>query len=203
MKVTIRPALSDDRPAIEAASRETWDAHRARQPFAFAENGWDFGMARWHEIAFRGPTAEPLGESGNLFLADAGGQMVGFVLLSWHLRADVEDMPDGAILDIWVHPDWRHKGVGQNLVGFAKDMATEADWDSLTADVWTGAPSSGLFEAAGFAPQSTTWRFGPDRPARARVKREEAKAESEDRWWKWAVLLVIVACFAAIMMTQQ
>ena len=203
MKVTIRPAVTEDRATIEAASRATWDAHRARQPFAFAENGWDFSMARSHEIAFRGPKAEVLGESGNLFVAEAGGAVVGFVLLSWHLRADVEDMPDGAIYDIWVHPDWRHKGVGQNLVSFAKEMAADADWDNLTADVWAGAPSSGLFEAAGFEAEKTTWRFGPDRPARDRVPREKAEDTPRDQWWKWAVLAVIVACFAAIMMAQQ
>lgn len=203
MKVTIRPAVTEDRATIEAASRATWDAHRARQPHAFAENGWDFGMARPHEIAFRGPNAEPLGESGNLFVADANGTVVGFILLSWHLRADVEDRPDGTIYDIWVHPDWRHKGVGQNLVNFAKEMAAEADWDNLTADVWTGAPSSTLFEAAGFAQEKITWRFGPDRPARPRVHREKAKATTGDQWWKWAVLAVVIGCFLAILMAQQ
>lgn len=203
MKVTIRPAVTEDRAGIEAASRATWDAHRQRQPYAFAENGWDYGLARWHEIAFRGPKAEILGESGNLFVADANGQMVGFVLLSWHLRADVEDMPDGSILDIWVHPDWRQKGVGQNLVTFAKDLAHEADWDNLTADVWHGAPSAGMFEAAGFAPQNTTWRFGPDRPARPRTRPQAADATSGDRWWKWAVLAIILASFVTIMMSQR
>jgi ribosomal protein S18 acetylase RimI-like enzyme len=198
MKVSIRPAVTEDRATVEVASRATWDAHRTRQPFAFAENGWDFGMARSHEIAFRGPKAEPLGESGNLFVADADGRVVGFVLLSWHLRDDVEDMGDGAILDIWVDPDWRHKGVAQNLVSFAKEMAEQADWDNLTADVWTGAPSAGLFEAAGFTQQNVTWRFGPDRPARDRVRREDTREAPGDAWWKWAVFAVLIGLLVVI-----
>ena len=198
MKVTIRPAVTEDRPTIEAASRQTWEDHRARQPNAFAENGWDYGLRRPYEMAFRDPKAQPLGESDNLFVADAGGRIVGFILLSWHARADVPKGRDGAIYDIWVHPDWRGKGVGQNLVQTAKDIATRKDWDNLTADVWTGAPSESLFEAAGFSQQRVTWRFGPDRPARLIEPRKERPAKGGDGWWKWAVLIVVLGLLAAV-----
>lgn len=198
MTVTIRPATTADRASIESASRETWKAHRARQPFAFPENGWDMLLKRGHEFAFWSGTGQPIGTSGNLFVADADGQIVGFILLSWHLREDAPDAPNGTIFDIWTHPDWRGKGVGRNLVGFAKNMADEANWDNLTAQVWNGAPSQRLFESAGFTAQHTTWRYGPDRPAQD-VKPRSAKPEdAPDKVWKWAVLATIVAVLVLI-----
>ena len=86
MQVTIRPALDQDRAAIIAASETTWAEHRARQPYAFAENGWDMLMAREYVIAFRDPQGHTVGESGNLFVADADGRVLGYILLSWHVR---------------------------------------------------------------------------------------------------------------------
>lgn len=198
MKVSIRPAVTADRPVIEAASRETWDAHRTRQPSAFPENGWDMLMKRDHEFAFWSGTAQPIGESGNLFVADAGGTVVGFILLSWHLREDAPNATDGAVIDIWVHPDWRKKGVARNLVDFAKEMADAADWDNLTASVWAGAPSSNLFEAAGFTPQRVVWRYGPDRPA-ALIKPRQKKDKIGDAAWKWAVFAVVIGIIVLIL----
>ncbi len=198
MKVTIRPATTEDRPTIEAASRQTWDEHRDRQPYAFAENGWDYGLKRAHEMAFRDPKAMPVGESGNLYVADAGGQVVGFVLLSWHARPDVSEGSDGSIFDIWVHPDWRGKGVGRNLVDIAREVSEQKDWDSLTADVWTGAPSAELFEIAGFTPMQVRWRIGPDRAARPIEPREKPTRNEGDSWWKWAVLIVLMGLLVAV-----
>lgn len=191
MKLSIRPAVTADRATIEAASRRTWDEHRTRQPAAFPENGWDMLLKRDHEFAFWSGTGQPVGESGNLFVADSDGTVVGFVLLSWHLRADAPDASNGTIIDIWVHPEWRHKGVARNLVDFAKEMADGADWDNLKAQVWEGAPSAGLFEAAGFTPQHTTWRYGPDRPARL-IKPRAKKKKSGDDGWKWSFILLVV-----------
>lgn len=182
---------------IEAASRATWEEHRTRQPHAFAENGWDFGLKRDHEFAFWSGEGNPVGESGNLFVADAGGEVVGFVLLSWHLRDDAPNASEGTIIDIWVHPDWREKGVGRNLVDFAKDMADAADWDNLKAQVWEGAPSAALFETAGFAPLHVTWRYGPDRPAALRKPRAEKK-KSGDLDWKWPFAIVVIALLIVI-----
>ncbi|MEJ6392203.1 GNAT family N-acetyltransferase [Gymnodinialimonas sp. 2305UL16-5] len=196
MQVTIRPALDQDRAAIIAASEATWAEHRARQPHAFAENGWDVFLAREHVIAFRDPKGRPVEESGNLFVADGGGHVLGYILLSWHLRADASDYPDGTIIDIWVDPDWRGKGVGAALVDFAKARADEADWDNLTATVWQGAPSKKLFAEAGFTAQSTTYRHGPDRSARP-VETQAAEGMSNARW-KWLILACLAAAFAAI-----
>lgn len=199
MKVTIRPAITADRATIEAASRETWEAHRARQPEAFPTNGWDMTLKRDHEFAFWSGTGQPVGESGNLFVAESEDQVVGFVLLSWHLRDDAPDAPNGTLIDIWTHPDWRAKGVGSNLVNFAKDMSDQADWDNLTAQAWQGAPSERLFEAAGFTPQLVRWRYGPDRPARDMVARSSKPKTRDDPFWKWAVLGTILAVLIVIL----
>jgi GNAT superfamily N-acetyltransferase len=199
MKVSIRPAKTADRVTIESASRETWAAHHARQPYAFPANGWDMTLKRDHEFAFWSGKGQPIGESGNLFVAESGAEIVGFVLLSWHLRIDAPDAPNGTIIDIWTHPDWRSKGVAGNLVSLAKDMADEADWDNLKAQVWDGAPSQQLFEAAGFAPQHVTWRYGPDRAAQPMKPRSAKPRVKEDRLWKWAVLGTILVVVALIL----
>lgn len=197
MKLSIRPAVTADRAVIEAASRATWDEHRARQPHAFPENGWDMLLKRDHENAFWSGKGMPIRESGNLFVADAEGVVVGFILLSWHLRDDAPNAANGTVVDIWVHPDWRKKGVGQNLVSLAKEMADHADWDNLTAQVWTGAPSEGLFEAAEFTPQHVRWRYGPDRQA-APIKPRATKEKSGDATWKWPVAIVVIALLIVI-----
>ncbi|UWQ94911.1 GNAT family N-acetyltransferase [Rhodobacteraceae bacterium M385] len=197
MKVSIRPALTTDRPVIEAASRQTWEEHRSRQPHAFAENGWDMLLKRDHVNAFLSGEGKPVGESGNLFVADADGTIVGYVLLSWHLRGDAPNAPNGSIIDIWVDPEWRKKGVGQNLVSYAKEMADAADWDNLYAQVWTGAPSSDLFEAAGFSPAHVTWRYGPDRPA-ALIEPRTKKKKPTNEAWKWPVAIIVIGLLITI-----
>lgn len=201
MQISIRPAVTADRASIEAASRATWDDHRGRQPYAFPENGWDMLLKRDHEFAFWSGTGQPVGESGNLFVADADGVVVGFVLLSWHLRDDAPDAPNGTVIDIWVQSDWRKKGVGRNLVDFAKIMANAADWDNLTAQVWNGAPSVGLFESADFTPHHVTWRYGPGRPAKL-IQPKAKKPATKDNTWKWPVVVVIIALIVVIASQQ-
>ncbi|MBF9045171.1 GNAT family N-acetyltransferase [Rhodobacterales bacterium HKCCE4037] len=203
MKVTIRQAETADRATIAAASRATWEEHRARQPYSFPENGWDMLLARDHEIAFRDAKGQPVAVSENLYVAEAGTQIVGFILLSWHLRADAPPYHKGAVSDIWVHEDWRGKGIAKELVATAKELADAEDWDELTAQVWEGAPSARLFEEAGFQRRSTIWRYGPDRPARPLEPASETPDRGTDSWWRWAVLAVILACFAVIMISQQ
>ncbi len=203
MKATIRPAVEADRATILEASEATWEEHRQRQPDAFAENGWEMLVARGHIVAFIDKKGQRVAASENLFVADADGQVVGFILLSWHLRADAGAYHKGSINDIWVHPDWRGKGIAREMVDFAKERAEARGWDDLTAQVWHGAPSSGLFAEAGFAPWSTIWRYGPDQPARLLKARAKGTTPQEDSWWKWAVLATIIACFITIMMTLQ
>ncbi|WP_341862349.1 GNAT family N-acetyltransferase [Gymnodinialimonas sp. 57CJ19] len=198
MKVSIRPAVTADRHEIAAASRDTWEEHRTRQPYAFPENGWEMLLKRDHAHAFLSGEGYPIGESGNLFVAEADGVIVGYVLLSWHLRDDAPDAHNGSIVDIWVDPKWRKKGVGHNLVSFAKEMAETANWDNLYAQVWAGAPSSDLFETAGFAPAHVTWRYGPDRPA-ALIEPRAKKNNLADAAWKWAVAIVLIGLFITIM----
>jgi len=202
MKITIRPAEEADRATIIEASEATWHAHRARQPHAFAENGWDMVMAREHVIAFRDAKGMPVGTSENLFVADADGRIVGFILLSWHLRGDAPDYPKGAVSDLWVDDDWRGKGIAAQLVDFAKKQADAAGWHDLTAQVWEGAPSAGLFEKAGFQPRSTIWRHGPDAPAPPIEMQEAPARDQADNWWKWAVILVILGCSATIILAN-
>lgn len=198
MTVSIRPATPADRPIVEAASRSTFDEHRALQPFAYPEDVWDKNIKSHFKRAFRSPTGGQLGESGNLFVADAGGVMVGYTLLSWHLQDDVSLSKLGSIDDIWVYPDWRKMGVASNLIEFIKSRTDDADWDNWTATVWNGSPSTTLFEEAGFVPQSTTWRYGPNRPA-ALIGSWHTNRSTMFITWKWPLVIILVMVLLAIL----
>jgi len=195
---------------IEAASRQTWEDHRARQPHVFAENGWENALSYLYDIAFRFAEARPDQGSKSLYVAEAEGQIVGFILLSHHLELDDKHETEGSVSDIWVHPEWRKKGIGRNLVALAKDVAEAEDWDNLWAQVWVGAPWDSVFEEAGFSKAATHWRFGPDRPARPKKRtaaREGKQAASKtgqgDDWWKWGVLGLIILVFLAVVTAAE
>lgn len=149
-------------------------------------------MKRDHEKAFGSAAGQPIGESSSLFVADANGGSAGFTLPSWHLREDTPIALNRTVIDIWVHVDWRNSSLSRKILEFAKGMADSADWDNPKAQVWTGAPSVGRFETAGFPPQHVTWRYGPDRPARSIPPREKNPAEIYSSW-KWPVAIVFIA----------
>lgn len=198
MQVTIRPATLTDRPIIDQATRATFDEHRVRQPYAFPEGLWDAVSETRYGQAFRTANGKVCDESDTLFVATSDGDLVGHILLSWNLRSDVLLAKSGAIDDIWVHPDWRRRGVARQLIEFVKGKADSENWDNLTATAWTGSPSTDLFEAAGFAPQSTTWRYGPDRPApplAAGLSAGNVKANL----WKWRLGVVVALILIAVL----
>jgi GNAT superfamily N-acetyltransferase len=59
---------------------------------------------------------------------DANHHLVGFVNVAW----------DGGIhaflLDTTVHPDWRRRGIGRNLIGHAEQFARESGMEWLHVD---------------------------------------------------------------------
>lgn len=124
MKVSIRPAATVDRPKIEAASRQTWEDHRTRQPHAFAENGWGMLRKRNQQLAAWTSCAQPVGKCGNLIVAVAEGGVAGFILRGRHVRDDAPAPPDGWVMDISVHPQKRETGGDQNFVSYAKRWRT-------------------------------------------------------------------------------
>lgn len=55
------------------------------------------------------------GQAGALLVAEAGGEIVGVLAASWQHAIHVPGRY-GTIQDLWVHPDWRSRAVGRDLV---------------------------------------------------------------------------------------
>jgi GNAT superfamily N-acetyltransferase len=89
------------------------------------------------ELSGGGPPANELEEAtvglvrdrgmGALLVAEAGGEdgLVGVLAASWQQAIHVPGRY-GTIQDLWVHPDWRSKAIGHELVEAFCGLAREA-----------------------------------------------------------------------------
>lgn len=109
---TVRPAATGDAAAV-AASVEA----------LLIELGGERPSSGELEEAARRLAAD--GEVGALLLAEADGEVVGVLAASWQFAIHVPGRY-GAIQDLWVHPDWRSRGVGEELILSLVRQAGEA-----------------------------------------------------------------------------
>jgi branched-chain amino acid aminotransferase len=89
------------------------------------------------ELSGGGPPANELQEAtmdlvrdrglGALLVAEAGGEdgLVGVLAACWQHAIHVPGRY-GTIQDLWVHPDWRSRAIGRDLVEAFCDLAREA-----------------------------------------------------------------------------
>lgn len=75
-----------------------------------------------HEAA-RALLDEP--RAGALLVADADGVVVGFLGASWQLAVRVPGRY-GLIQELWVHPDWRSRALGGELISALCELALES-----------------------------------------------------------------------------
>ncbi len=193
----IRPAPASLLPQIQTALRATWEAHRARQPFAFSTGDLETLVIPGLAQSFQDHDGQPLDESPRIFAAYLDNRYAGYIALSQLT------LPDGStpafinIDDIHVQPDLRGQGIARALVDHAKALADTNDWDNLTATVWFGNDSSArLFASAGFAPTSTTLRYGPARQVRDQPA--PPATPSPRRQGHGDVILAVVATLALV-----
>jgi GNAT superfamily N-acetyltransferase len=86
------------------------------------------------ELSGGGPAAAELEEAtrelagdrgaGALLVAEAGGEIVGVLAASWQHAIHVPGRY-GTIQDLWVHPDWRSRAIGSDLIAAFCDLARE------------------------------------------------------------------------------
>lgn len=154
-------ALKDQ---IKRQTFNTYEDHRARQPFAFSQNQFALYVEPGIDASFMDTAGKPCASSPNIFVAMQGDVLCGYVVLS---ESSNTTWPRVNINDIFVVEAFRGQGIGRRLLEHVKELSLAKNWDNLTAQVWHGNDTSAaLFRAGGFVPQSEFLRFGPAGQAR-------------------------------------
>jgi GNAT superfamily N-acetyltransferase len=135
----IRGATLDDVEGALALWRLLQDEHEAVEPrirrSADAERRWrtDFGM--W--VASR---------AHGVFVAAAGGRVVGLVTAHPYWPAPVyEEQLEVYVNELVVHPDWRGRGIGRDLIDVVRAWAAETGAGQVRAGVLTANPDAVAF----------------------------------------------------------
>jgi GNAT superfamily N-acetyltransferase len=133
--MTVRAATAEDAPAVAGAVEELLIELGGERPSATALRE----SAR--ELA-----TDP--ERGALLIAEREGEIVGVLAASWQYALHVPGRY-GTIQDLWVHPEWRSRELGRELILALVREAAESGIPRLEV----GLPKEG------FAQLDATERF--------------------------------------------
>ncbi|HZK16399.1 MAG TPA: GNAT family N-acetyltransferase [Solirubrobacterales bacterium] len=100
--MSIRTASGEDAPAVAAAIEAL-----------LIELGGERPSGTELEAAARGLAEDP--DVGALLVAEDGGELVGVCAASWQHAIHVPGRY-GTIQDLWVHPEWRSRSIGEELI---------------------------------------------------------------------------------------
>lgn len=98
----IRPATGDDAPAVAAAIEALLIELGGERPSSTAV-----------EEGVRTLAGDP--QLGALLVAEHEGEIVGILAASWQYAIHVPGRY-GTIQDLWVHPEWRSRALGRELI---------------------------------------------------------------------------------------
>jgi GNAT superfamily N-acetyltransferase len=98
----IRPASGDDAPAVAAAIEALLIELGGERPSAAAV-----------EEGARTLAEDP--RLGTLLVAEHEGEIVGILAASWQYAIHVPGRY-GTVQDLWVHPEWRSRALGRELI---------------------------------------------------------------------------------------
>lgn len=196
-QIEIIPAPLAFKSEMKDLARHTFDAHRARQPFAFPENLFEL-MDHVGGAFENGRT--PYDPSPCAYCATMDGAFAGYVILSG--IEDAKDMllPTVNIEDISVLPQFQRQGVAVALIRTVLQRAEQEKWGNVKATVWHGnSGSEALFRDLGFADQCKTLRFGPTTQI-PDIKVHSAPSGSKRSidWMFWIVLIALAIYIAYI-----
>lgn len=110
--MNVRAATADDAPAVAKAVEEL-----------LIELGGERPAATALEEAVRRLAGDP--EAGALLVAEDDGEVVGVLAASWQYAIHVPGRY-GTIQDLWVHPEWRSRSLGRELIMALVREASEA-----------------------------------------------------------------------------
>jgi GNAT superfamily N-acetyltransferase len=109
--MSVRAATVDDAPAVASAVEEL-----------LIELGGERPSPTALEEGARRLAADE--NAGALLVAEHEGSLVGFLAASWQYAIHVPGRY-GTIQDLWVHPEWRSRALGRELIGALVRHATE------------------------------------------------------------------------------
>jgi len=110
--VNVRAGTADDAPAVAKAVEELLIELGGERPSAAALEG-----------AVRRLAEDP--EAGALLVAEEDERVVGVLAASWQYAIHVPGRY-GTIQDLWVHPEWRSRSLGRELIRALVREASEA-----------------------------------------------------------------------------
>jgi len=110
--VNVRAGTAEDAPAVARAVEEL-----------LIELGGERPSSTALEQAVRALAEDR--EAGALLVAEDGGEVVGVLAASWQHAIHVPGRY-GTIQDLWVHPDWRSRSLGRELIMALVREASEA-----------------------------------------------------------------------------
>ena len=151
----IRPATPDDVPAVLPMVRKVCAFHEALDP---AKYGFRDAPERMYDRWLVGRSTDPR----SVFLvADAGRagkkKLVGFLVGTVEAEIPVYKLKSfGFLHDLWVEEDYRHEGIGRQMVSLAVERFGEIGVKQVRLDTAAAnEPARNLFAACGFRPSVT------------------------------------------------
>jgi ribosomal protein S18 acetylase RimI-like enzyme len=149
--MTIRTATADDVPSVLPLVRKEAAFHEAADP---AKYGFKADPGEMYRGWLTRQTTDP---RGVFLVADAAGRgepprVVAFLIGTVEKEIPIYRLTEyGFVHDVWVDEDYRHEGVGRQLVMQAVERFADLGAKQVRLDVLvTNAPARKLFEACGF-----------------------------------------------------
>jgi ribosomal protein S18 acetylase RimI-like enzyme len=149
----IRPATADDVPAVLPMVRKIAAMHEKLDPAKYSFRSDPGEMYRnW----LRKRTSDP----HSVFLvADAGPnplKIVGFLIATVEQEIPIYRLEEmGFIHDLWVEEEYRHEGIGRQLVMMAVERFRDMGVKQIRCDTaWANEPARALFISCGFRPST-------------------------------------------------
>lgn len=147
----IRPAAADDVPGVlpmvagECALHEAWDAAK-------------FGYRDQPQEMYRGWLTSRATDPRSVFLvAQREDRLIGFIVGTVEAEIPIYRLKEfGFIHDLWVEPDYRHEGVGRQLVMLAIEKFREIGVKQVRGDTAAANdPARQLLQSCGMRPSTT------------------------------------------------
>lgn len=144
----IRPATRDDVPAILPMVRKIAAMHERLDPAKYTFRSDPGEM-------YRGWLASRAGDPRSVLLvADTGHRIVGFLVGAVESEIPIYAVREmGFIHDLWVEEDYRHEGIGRQLVSLAVERFRQIGVTQVRCDTaWQNDAARNLMKSVGFRP---------------------------------------------------